>query len=432
MGMESVVIEASYPITFRQEDAKKLGSLLKNRRSVVLIGMKRVGISSFLRFFLYHKGIRKTYIKEGGHFFIPVDLNDLVEREIFPFWILTFKRINDAVEKSDLPKRIKKQIELYFLDSIQTRDLFLTIDYIRKSINFLTAEGLKPTLFFLRFDRIIGAETAEFYANLQSLIDSSHRKLSFVITSARPLDILSPEIFNKHSLSQFSDNFYVKPGKNDDANTVLQINKKLRGVLISQDLEKSLINFVDGYSQYLQFALISLHETEENIKTKDDLEKLLINDERIALQSEELWESLTNAEKDLLIKVINQKKLSPRDKKESEYLLKTGFFDAETLKIFSPLFEYFVHVKETERKKESALVELSKKEFLLLKILEENLNEICEREQIIEAVWPEAEALGVTDWAIDRLIARLRGKLKNQNKKYEIITVKTRGYKLVN
>jgi len=87
--------------------------------------------------------------------------------------------------------------------------------------------------------------------------------------------------------------------------------------------------------------------------------------------------------------------------------------------------------KELERKKEKQLVELSKKEFLLLKFLEDNLNEICEREQIIEAVWPEAEALGVSDWAIDRLVARLRSKLKAQNKKVEIVTVKTRGYKLI-
>src|SRR5438046_2861339 len=113
--MENIANEISYPISFRQGDSQKLGNYLKNRRSVVLIGMKRVGISSFLRFFLYHKDIAKTYIQENNHLFIPVDLNDLVEREIFPFWILTFKRINDVVEKSDIPKKIKKQVELYFL-----------------------------------------------------------------------------------------------------------------------------------------------------------------------------------------------------------------------------------------------------------------------------------------------------------------------------
>jgi hypothetical protein len=161
-----------------------------------------------------------------------------------------------------------------------------------------------------------------------------------------------------------------------------------------------------------------------------ELEEFLLSDERISLQSEELWESLSESEKEILFKVINKKKLGNLEKKEANYLIKTGFFD-ERLKIFSPLFEDFMRSKELEFKREKQSIELSKKEFLLLKFLEDNLNEICEREQIIEAVWPETESLGVSDWAIDRLVARLRSKLKAQNKKFEIVTIKTRGYKLV-
>ena len=428
--MENTAIEKSYPITFRKDNAEKLGLLLKNRRSVVLIGMKRVGISNFLRFFLFHDDIVKTYIREDSHFFIPVDLNELVEREIFPFWILTLKRIADAVEKSELPGKIKKQIEIYFLDSIQTQDHFLTFDYIRKSLNLLTEAGLKTTIFFLRFDRLKDCATPEFFDNLEGLLDASNRRLCYVFTSARPLDDLMSTIFKKPELSYFADNLYIKPADHEDTKVILDLNKKQRSFSLLKNLEDSLIELVDGYAQYLQFALISLHENKKKIANAGELEQFLLSDERISLQSEELWESLTESEKEILVKVINKKKLGQPEKKEADYLIKTGFFD-EHLKIFSPLFEDFMRSKELERKKEKQLVELSKKEFLLLKFLEDNLNEICEREQIIEAVWPEAEALGVSDWAIDRLVARLRSKLKAQNKKVEIVTVKTRGYKLI-
>ena len=428
--MENTAIEKSYPITFRKDNAEKLGLLLKNRRSVVLIGMKRVGISNFLRFFLFHDDIVKTYIREDSHFFIPVDLNELVEREIFPFWILTLKRIADAVEKSELPGKIKKQVEIYFLDSIQTQDHFLTFDYIRKSLNLLTEAGLKTTIFFLRFDRLKDCATPEFFDNLEGLLDASNRRLCYVFTSARPLDDLMSTIFKKPELSYFADNLYIKPADHEDTKVILDLNKKQRSFSLLKNLEDSLIELVDGYAQYLQFALISLHENKKKIANAGELEQFLLSDERISLQSEELWESLTESEKEILVKVINKKKLGQPEKKEADYLIKTGFFD-EHLKIFSPLFEDFMRSKELERKKEKQLVELSKKEFLLLKFLEDNLNEICEREQIIEAVWPEAEALGVSDWAIDRLVARLRSKLKAQNKKVEIVTVKTRGYKLI-
>src|SRR5437762_2245606 len=36
--------ESVYPLTFRQQEAKKLGAYLEQRRSVNLIGMRRVGI----------------------------------------------------------------------------------------------------------------------------------------------------------------------------------------------------------------------------------------------------------------------------------------------------------------------------------------------------------------------------------------------------
>ena len=80
------VTEASYPIEFRAGDARKVGRSLAHHDSVVLIGAKRVGISNFLRFFLYHEAIASTYIKNSTpHVFVTVDLNDLVERNIVPF-----------------------------------------------------------------------------------------------------------------------------------------------------------------------------------------------------------------------------------------------------------------------------------------------------------------------------------------------------------
>lgn len=77
-------------------------------------------------------------------------------------------------------------------------------------------------------------------------------------------------------------------------------------------------------------------------------------------------------------------------------------------------------------------IEFTKKEYLLFQVLKEQQNQVCEREKIVEAVWPETESFGVSDWAIDRLVARVRGKLKRQESEYEIQTIKTRGYKLVN
>ena len=127
--MDRQIAEGYYPLTFRQEEAQQLGKYLQQRRSVNLIGMRRVGISNFLRFFLHHKDIVETHISfKQKHLFIPIDLNDLVEREIYPFWTLTLKRIVDACEAIDLPdKTVDNTVCIRLMHHIYDKEFRLAI-----------------------------------------------------------------------------------------------------------------------------------------------------------------------------------------------------------------------------------------------------------------------------------------------------------------
>lgn len=431
--MENSVIEASYPISFRKENAKILAEHLKNRHSVVLVGMKRVGISNFLRFFLHHEGIAQTYIADSKkHLFIPVDLNDLVERDVYPFWTLTLKRIADAVSESGLPQGLKREIESLFLESIQTQDLFFTTDSVSRALVKIVDAGFLPTIFFIRFDRMKDAATPAFFDNLNGLRDAARQKLSYVFTSFKTLDKLSPDVFKKASLSVFAQNIYIKPADTPDTKIIYDTYKDKYSLSLSLALKEALFKIVDGYVQYLQLSLILLRSIGEKIKTEEELYNLLVKDEGIMLQSEELWASLDNEEKNILGKIIKDQDISEKDKKDAAYLWDTGIIldKYKGIEIFSPLFEGYIRKLDMDKRNGEGL-DFSKKENLLFVLLKDNLNKICEREGIIESVWPEVEALGVSDWAIDRLIARLRGKLRLRKSEFEIQTIKTRGYKLI-
>lgn len=430
--MAQAIIEADYPLTFRKEESEELGKHLKNRHSVVLIGMKKVGISNFLRFFLNNKDIPGTYIKDyKKHFFISVDLNDLVELEIAPFWTLTLKRILDEVEGSSIEEKIKKEIRRIFLESIQLQDTFLTIESVRLSLNLIEQQGFLPTIFFLRFDRMQDTATSEFFANLEGL-KSTNQQCSFVFTSTKTLNNLFPSVMPKTSWGLFFKNIYIPPAKKEDVKIIFNAYKRRFGVLLPSDLEDSLFEIVDGYTQYLQLALIYLHEQKDPPKTKDDLFLSLIRDERINFQSEELWESVGKKEQEVLQRIASGQEISVDNKKDAIYLWETGFihFSKGKNKIFSDLFAEFVKKKVKDESAKDAGNDFSKKENLLFNYLLENKDEICEREKIIEIVWPEEEELGVSDWAIDKLVARVRNKLKLQKSPFEIQTIKTRGYKL--
>jgi len=64
-------------------------------------------------------------------------------------------------------------------------------------------------------------------------------------------------------------------------------------------------------------------------------------------------------------------------------------------------------------------------------MLKKNMGNICDRDAIIYNVWPEYSESGISDWAIDRLVARVRKKLKRMNSEFSIKTIRTRGFMLI-
>ena len=94
-------------------------------------------------------------------------------------------------------------------------------------------------------------------------------------------------------------------------------------------------------------------------------------------------------------------------------------------------------LKIDERKKEARVdgqqVMLSRKEYDLLLYLHGNAGQVCSRDEIIRAVWPESVDLaGISDATIDQLVHRLREKVEPEpSQPARIISKKAFGYMLV-
>jgi len=77
------------------------------------------------------------------------------------------------------------------------------------------------------------------------------------------------------------------------------------------------------------------------------------------------------------------------------------------------------------------VVELSAKEFALLVYLYERQGEVCSKDDIGNAVWPEYQE-GIYDYQIENLMRRLRSKLELDPANPQLlVTVRGLGYKLV-
>lgn len=424
------LIEANYPITFREAEARLLGESLKRHDSVVIVGMKRIGISNFLRFFLSHPHAASKYLSLDVYLFVSVDLNDLVEREIYPFWVLLLKRLIDSIDGSKLPETAKKQARKLFTESIQLKDLFFTVDCIRQVLRLIVDSGFSPVIFLLRFDRLKDVVTPELFSNLQSLKEASRQKLSYVFTSFRALYYLSPAVFTKQNLAIFASNQFITPAKNDDMKIIMESLVKKYQVNLSPEMAKNILKLAGGHVHYLQLMLIRLQVKTDLPQEVTELLDHFAKDEEINLQSEELFANLTKIEQEVLLKLTNNEPVSSDLRLKAQYMWNTGMILSDTpLQVFSPLFETYIKRLHSDHNGSS---DFTKKEHKLFSFLKEHEENLCEREALINAVWPEQAESGVSDWAVDRLVARVRSKLKKQNSPYEIVTVITRGYKLVN
>lgn len=75
---------------------------------------------------------------------------------------------------------------------------------------------------------------------------------------------------------------------------------------------------------------------------------------------------------------------------------------------------------------------LSLAQFRLLKLLYDADGAVCDRDAIIEAVWPGTGGSGVSEQAIDALVRRLRDRLAELDSVNYIVTVRGHGFRVDN
>jgi pSer/pThr/pTyr-binding forkhead associated (FHA) protein len=75
---------------------------------------------------------------------------------------------------------------------------------------------------------------------------------------------------------------------------------------------------------------------------------------------------------------------------------------------------------------------LSLAQFRLVKLLYDADGAVCDRDTIVDAVWPGTGGTGVSEQAIDALVRRLRDRLAERDDHNYIVTVRGHGFRLDN
>ncbi len=76
---------------------------------------------------------------------------------------------------------------------------------------------------------------------------------------------------------------------------------------------------------------------------------------------------------------------------------------------------------------------LSRPQYRLLVLLYANIGDVCTRDEVVEAVWPDVLGEGVTEQSIDALVHRLRDRLDECDPEHQYVeTVRGHGFRLNN
>lgn len=430
-----IVPEAAYPINYREKDTATICDLVKRQESVCVVGMKRVGISNFLRFLAFNEDVKEKYFGDdmNNFLFVVTDANDLIKISPKNFWLMLFARFVESINENIADEKIKREVATLYKETQNQGDPFFIFDNLKKTILLVTTNSNLNIIFFLiRFDRLSLLLDGQFFANLQALRDIAKHRISFLLTARRRLPELCPDCFVGASLNLFARSYFLKPAMSSDMNSISNYFERKVAQKINPSVKNKIFELSSGHVQFAQLALIAWSEwdKEQKLDTRNLLNRLL-QDERIILQCEEIWERLLPVEREFIKKIVAGGELGSYEEKGVSFLFETGLVVKNNgeLAVFSPLIAGFVKNRFINGKKE-VNKEFSKKEYLLFSFLFENQQKICSRDEIIGVVWPDYAEIGVSDWTIDRLISRLRKKIELRNEPCSIKTIRGRGFKL--
>lgn len=394
--------------------------------------------------------------------FVYVDFNLMLEATEQGFYELILRCLMEALEK-----RHPEAGDLATLRE-SYRTLVAPPTAFQVSLSFsegMTAicQGLSSqapacnlVLLFDEFDEPFEQIDGRAFLNLRALKDKYRARLSFVTATNRRLS----SIRRGRDVDEFVELFepftrFLGPLAEGDAIQIIQ-EAADQGAYTFDDHDRAFIrHHADGHLGLLLAVSRALGEV-TGMPVRDEGQDWLIHrqvrdrlerDLNVQAECRKLWDDLTEAQQDALMAVVGAEE--DVDRRALDSLRVKGLVRPGEDMLLAPVFEGFARRQRLtlRRRHEGVRVDvesgnvwvdgrqaptLTDLEYRLLLLLYGHLDQICDKYEIVEAVWGEEYIDQVDDARIDKLLSRLRAKIEPEPRSPRyLITVRGRGYRLV-
>jgi hypothetical protein len=446
------------PDTLRHEDAAFILQRVADGDCSAVVGASNTGKSHLLRT-LASKQVQHRSMSDllTNYVFVYVDFNLMLEATEQGFYELILRCL--------LEELTHLAPDAGFLGPLRDSYRTLVTPPTPFQISLSFSEGLMTVcrgiscnlvLLFDEFDEPFEQIDGRAFLNLRALKDKYRQGLSFVTATNRRLS----SIRRGRDVDEFVELFdpftrFLGPLDRSDVEQIIAWVATQEGYTFDGQDRAFLYHHADGHMGLLMTICRALGEVTGK-PVRDASQDWLIHrqvreqlDRDLNVQREcfKLWDDLTEEQQDALMAVVGAEE--DVDEGVLDSLRSRGLIHEEEDLLFSPVFEAFVRRQRLTRRQrhegvrvdvESGSVwvdgrqtqTLTDLEYRLLLLLYGRLNQICDKYQIVEAVWGEDYIDQVDDARIDKLLSRLRTKIEldPRNPRY-LITVRGRGYKLV-
>ena len=130
--------------------------------------------------------------------------------------------------------------------------------------------------------------------------------------------------------------------------------------------------------------------------------------------------------KDIRLRFVGSGATAPSTSRVLPDVIPSGAMTGLRLRLDPELRQVFIHDEILDPP-------LSLPQYRLLEILFASQGGVCSRGDVVDAVWPDAMGMGVSEQAIDALVRRLRDRLAEVDPEHQfIVTVRGHGFRLDN
>jgi len=468
------------PQLLRHKDALYVLERIADADCCALVGVSNSGKSSLMRA-LASRDVRHQLCSDqpqtDGAVFVYVDFNLMLEATEQGFYELILRSLLDELRHLD-HKELSKEAGTQVVEQLSGAYKILVAPPSHFQIPLSFSEGLTAVcaslpgglvLLFDEFDQPFEEIDERALLNLRAIQDKCHPALCFVTATDQRLS----RIRHGRDIDEFVELFepftrFLGPLSEADLGQVVSSVAHQEGYTFADDDRAFIRHHADGHLGLALAVCRALGEVTgepvrdaaQNWFIHRQVRDRLDGDLNVQAECRKLWTDLTAAEQDALMALVSSKRGDDLPEQAViESLREKGVIHCQEggtpqggqqeEMLLSPVFEAFVRRQRLGHRRrdqgvrvdvESGSVwvdgrevpQLTELEYRLLLLLYGRLNQICDKYQMVEAVWGEDYIDEVDDARIDKLLSRLRAKIEADpsNPRY-LTTVRGRGYKLV-